>query len=146
MTSSTPLERANRYIAGNVWDRVVILNFILLTKFRQKEIFLKKIKKIVNELILEFLFVKSEGKLVKKDQIFIFGFECIAKNLERVCNQMVYKQIWLNLLRGDHHSFYIFLWMITTLNHHHFHPFASADSSHLAITKLLSNQIFLPEW
>jgi hypothetical protein len=26
-----------------------------------------------------------------------------------------YSQIWLNLLRDDHHCFYTFLWMLVTL-------------------------------
>jgi hypothetical protein len=30
------------------------------------------------------LFAKSEENLVKKHQFFTFGFQCIAKNLERV--------------------------------------------------------------
>jgi hypothetical protein len=58
---------------------------------------------------------KERGKNHDK---FIFGFlVCSLKywRLKICTSYLVYSQIWLNLFMDDHHFFYIFLWMITTL-------------------------------
>jgi hypothetical protein len=46
-----------------------------------------------------------------KPHISIFGFQCVAKNIERslmfCTSDMVYSQIWLYLSSDDHHFFFI---------------------------------------
>ncbi len=62
---------------------------------------------------------RSEKKNSKHHQIFIVGFQCVAKNIKKslkMCTLYLnYSQIWLNLLRDDRHFFYTFLWMLVTL-------------------------------
>jgi len=62
---------------------------------------------------------RSEKKISKYRQIFIMGFQCVAKNIKeslKMCTLYLnYSQIWLNLLRDDRHFFYTFLRMLVTL-------------------------------
>jgi hypothetical protein len=55
---------------------------------------------------------------IKKFQISIFCFQCVAKNIEGKLNiciwDLVYSQIWLQPPQEDVHFSYIFLWAITT--------------------------------
>jgi hypothetical protein len=66
-----------------------------------------------------FSIARSEGEKSKNFQIFVFGFQCVAKDMEgwlKFCTSyMVYSHIWLNLPKNDGHFFYIFLLMIVTL-------------------------------
>jgi hypothetical protein len=54
----------------------------------------------------------------KNCQISIFGFQCVAKNIEGKLDTciwyLVYSQIWLQHPQEDVHFSYIFLWAITT--------------------------------
>jgi hypothetical protein len=61
---------------------------------------------------------KTEGKKGKNCLFLIVCFECVAINingwLKILYSYLVYSQIWLNLLKDDHHVFYIVLCMIAT--------------------------------
>jgi hypothetical protein len=52
---------------------------------------------------------RSEKKNSKHHQIFIVGFQCVAKNIKKSLKMCAlylnYSQIWLNLLRDDRHFF-----------------------------------------
>ncbi len=72
------------------------------------------IKKLKNEVNLKvFQSAKVREKISKNHQIFIFGFQCVTKNIEGWLkfhtSNTVYSQIWLNIPRDDRQFFYIFL-------------------------------------
>jgi len=94
--------------------------FFLLTKFREKENFkIIKVKNLKMKWLWRFSIARSEGKNSKIFQISIFGFQCVAKDMEGWfkfdTSYMVYSHIWLNIPKNDCHFFYIFLLMIVTL-------------------------------
>jgi hypothetical protein len=65
---------------------------------------------------------RNEKKTNKNCHLFICSFWCVAKIFKKLKNcisYMIYSKIWFNILRDDHHFFYIFMFMIATLHTKH---------------------------
>lgn len=75
----------------------------------------------IKTMVFEDFKCKKWVKNSKNYYILIFGFQCVAINIEgwsKICiSPMVYNQFWLNLPRDYHHFLYIFLWINATLSY-----------------------------